>query len=210
MKQTEDERETGREYYLGHRRERLIYNRRYLGTATEEDEEWMISRNLIKEQYRLSKYDSDLREYLERQEEKRQLAVENKIDNQIRARKKNKLKHTEDRLIVLRKYGGCIPKCDCCGEDRFEFLAIDHSKGGGNIHRKEIGAKAGIFRWLIRNNFPDGFRILCHNCNLSLGFYGYCPHNATAIEKPAAQLRSPESVLKYGWRLDKNKSNKTP
>lgn len=29
---------------------------------------------------------------------------------------------------------------------------------------------------LKRNKFPKGYRILCHNCNLSKSFYGYCPH----------------------------------
>jgi hypothetical protein len=29
---------------------------------------------------------------------------------------------------------------------------------------------------LIKNNFPDGFQVLCHNCNMSIGLYGYCPH----------------------------------
>ncbi len=33
-----------------------------------------------------------------------------------------------------------------------------------------------LLGWLYRNNWPDGFRILYHNCNQSLGSYGYCPH----------------------------------
>ena len=30
--------------------------------------------------------------------------------------------------------------------------------------------------WMIKNNFPKGFQVLCHNCNLAKGFYGKCPH----------------------------------
>lgn len=75
------------------------------------------------------------------------------------------------RLLCIEHYGG---KCDCCGEKRYEFLAIDHINGGGGKHRKQIGNHT--VAWLVRNNFPDGFRILCHNCNQSLGHYGYCPH----------------------------------
>jgi hypothetical protein len=26
---------------------------------------------------------------------------------------------------------------------------------------------------------PD-YRVLCHNCNTALGFYGYCPHQPLA------------------------------
>jgi len=84
----------------------------------------------------------------------------------------------EQKNRILIHYGGNPPKCACCGEDKIEFLSIDHINGGGRKHRKEIG-KSGMpfYRWLIKNNFPNGYRVLCHNCNLSLGFYGYCPHN---------------------------------
>jgi hypothetical protein len=71
----------------------------------------------------------------------------------------------------IQHYGG---ECACCQENRYEFLSLDHKNGGGNQHRKTITIK--IERWLIKNNFPDGFQVLCHNCNMSIGLYGYCPH----------------------------------
>lgn len=80
------------------------------------------------------------------------------------------------RLEAIYHYGG---KCRCCGEKQIEFLAIDHIQGGGRQHRKEI--KTPLPYWLKRNGFPKGFRILCHNCNMSLGRYGYCPHTRAAI-----------------------------
>ena len=52
-----------------------------------------------------------------------------------------------------------------------EFLAVDHINGCGALKRV-----SNFYSWLLRNGLPDGFRILCHNCNLSRGFYGYCPH----------------------------------
>ena len=79
------------------------------------------------------------------------------------------------RITVLQHYSGSeIPYCACCGESRIEFLAVDHINGDGAEHRKKY--PGNMFVWLIKNNFPDGFQILCHNCNLSRGFYGYCPH----------------------------------
>lgn len=85
------------------------------------------------------------------------------------------------RLEVLSHYcGGKAPSCSCCGENHYEFMAIDHVNGGGNKHRKEIekqkGSRINMYRWLKANNFPEGYRILCHNCNQARGFYGACPH----------------------------------
>lgn len=69
--------------------------------------------------------------------------------------------------------------CACCKESQFEFLSIDHIDGGGCQHRKDLG-NAGrgtqFYRWLIRNNYPEGYRTLCYNCNCAYGFFGYCPH----------------------------------
>jgi len=78
------------------------------------------------------------------------------------------------KLEVLVHYGGDPPKCACCGENHIEFLTIDHIHGGGKRHRKKIGTN--IYNWLKKTKFPDGFRVLCMNCNSALGFYGYCPH----------------------------------
>lgn len=79
------------------------------------------------------------------------------------------------RMETLCHYGGNPPVCACCGEFHLEFLTIDHVGGGGTKHRQEIG-RENIYIWLKRNSYPQGFRILCMNCNLSYGLYGYCPH----------------------------------
>lgn len=79
------------------------------------------------------------------------------------------------RAGVLEAYGGEFPRCACCGEERTEFLAVDHINGGGVKHLKEINGN--LYLWLRKNNYPRGFRLLCHNCNFSLGAYGHCPHN---------------------------------
>jgi len=92
------------------------------------------------------------------------------------------------KMQVLTHYGGSPPKCDCCGDSNTEFLSIDHINGGGNQHRKELGlGRAGgydFYMWLIKNNYPDGFRVLCFNCNHSLGAYGYCPHHKDIRVQP--------------------------
>jgi hypothetical protein len=80
------------------------------------------------------------------------------------------------KLQVLVHYGGKVPSCACCGELNFEFLAIDHIQGGGSKERKKVGTGFSFFQFLINNNFPQGYRVLCHNCNMSYGLYGYCSH----------------------------------
>jgi len=82
-------------------------------------------------------------------------------------------------------YSGNPPKCQCCGEKHIEFLTIDHIKGGGAVHRRKIkrGTGTNFYHWLKKNNYPKGFRVLCINCNFSLGHFGYCPHNKSNMRK---------------------------
>ncbi len=80
--------------------------------------------------------------------------------------------HRKLREEAMSGYGG---KCECCGEDRYEFLAIDHVNGGGRKEREKLSTYQ-IARKIVNNNFPKEYRVLCHNCNQSIGWYGYCPH----------------------------------
>lgn len=86
----------------------------------------------------------------------------------------------KSRFIVLQFYSATTPFCNCCGEKELKFLSIDHVNGGGNEHRRSMGRVDGkggnISHWIRKNNFPDGFQVLCHNCNMAKGFYGVCPH----------------------------------
>ena len=76
--------------------------------------------------------------------------------------------------LVIEHYGGV---CSCCGETEQMFLSLDHINGGGTKHRKELGKYGTAFyAWIIKNDFPEEFQVLCYNCNLAKGFYGICPH----------------------------------
>lgn len=90
-------------------------------------------------------------------------------------RKQQFEKRLKQRKLVLEHYSGGEVKCRCCGENTYEFLAIDHINGGGTQHRKSL-ANAPVVRFLIKNNFPEGYQVLCHNCNHAKHFYGQCPH----------------------------------
>ena len=70
---------------------------------------------------------------------------------------------------VIEHYGGT---CACCGEDWIGFLCLDHIDGGGTQHRAEILKETGnksLHHWLKRHNFPEGFQVLCANCNMAKG-----------------------------------------
>ena len=96
--------------------------------------------------------------------------------------------YAQNRLRALEHYSGGQPHCICCGETTLHFLALDHIAGGGNAHRGSLGGNAGHFaRWLRAQGYPDGYRVLCHNCNGARGYYGRCPHEA-ADDTPAGAV----------------------
>lgn len=87
------------------------------------------------------------------------------------------------REIVLKYYG---KRCACCEESNEKFLTVDHIDGKGAEHRKSIAKETGankngrnissirMYAWIIKNNFPALFQILCYNCNCARGFRGSC------------------------------------
>lgn len=85
--------------------------------------------------------------------------------------------HKSNRIKCIKHYSNEM-KCICCGNSDVEVLSIDHIDGGGRKHMKELGVSSGnqFYSWLIKNHFPEGYRILCLNCNFSFGAYGHCHH----------------------------------
>jgi hypothetical protein len=62
-------------------------------------------------------------------------------------------------------------------------LAFDHIQGGGTKHQRQVGRGSGMLAWIIRNDYPPLFRVLCHNCNQAESTYGACPHRT--VLRPA-------------------------
>ena len=95
--------------------------------------------------------------------------------NKKRVSRANKTANAKLKEEVFSVYG---KRCACCGENRMEFLMIDHVAGNGAEHRREVGQSTRhMYLWLKKNGYPKkGFRTLCMNCNFSLGVHGYCPH----------------------------------
>ena len=87
-------------------------------------------------------------------------------------------KAADERLkqAVMAAYGGA---CACCGEDTLIMLTIDHvAQDGAEARRKGQRTGPGFYRLLRKQGFPEGYRVLCWNCNTAV-FYSpdhRCPH----------------------------------
>jgi hypothetical protein len=77
-------------------------------------------------------------------------------------------------------------------ELRSTDCSIDHIDGNGAEHRREMAAErnspwgqAGhaTYRWLRKNNYPEGFQVLCANCNCGRHWNGgLCPHTVNMMD----------------------------
>ncbi len=81
----------------------------------------------------------------------------------LKARIYTKNRTIKEKLIVFNHYSKGKNCCELCGTTDKDVLSVDHINGGGVKHRKDMKG-SHIEHWLIKNNFPDGFRILCMNC----------------------------------------------
>lgn len=80
------------------------------------------------------------------------------------------------KRFVLGYYSDGKYSCNCCGENTYVFLTIDHIVNGGNTHRKIVKSYGNIYTWLRFNLFPNGYQVLCYNCNCAKQFNHGCPH----------------------------------
>lgn len=73
-------------------------------------------------------------------------------------------KYTKNIFIkVISHYSNGTMKCALCNENRVLGLSIDHINGKGKEHRKIV---KHLYPWLIKNNFPEGYQVLCMNCQV--------------------------------------------
>jgi hypothetical protein len=106
-----------------------------------------------------------------------------RLANLDRHRETNRRNDKRIKDECYNAYGGY--NCACCGETEPAFLTIDHVNNDGAKHRREVvglgrGGGKKIYAWLIANNFPPGFQILCMNCNWGKARNnGVCPHKAS-------------------------------
>ena len=124
-----------------------------------------------------------------------------------------KLLKSMRRAMVLLGYSqrhsnSKVPCCRCCGENSFvEFLDIDHIAGRYKMDSIPELVKIGyssllkdyrLIDWILEKDFPEGFQILCKNCNGAKGLYGVCPHE-TARKEEAFAMMEEQSSFETGF-----------
>jgi hypothetical protein len=82
-----------------------------------------------------------------------------------KGQEKAKQTHINVRNKIFNHYSSDGIKCALCGITDCDVLSIDHINGDGGKHRKEIGRSGhSLYVWLIKQGFPEGYRVLCLNC----------------------------------------------
>ena len=97
-------------------------------------------------------------------------------------------------------------ECRCCGEDNPLFLTVDHIEPIGTKNRYEQGQNK-IYSFLRRKGFPEGFQILCFNCNCGRARNGgVCPHHeegsqAISQESSGKRREVPGALISQGYDM---------
>ena len=85
-----------------------------------------------------------------------------------KCRQAARARHARIKIEALQHYSMGKPKCAACFEGDTDVLCIDHINGGGKKHRQRLNTNGGtsIFYSLRRENYPEGYQVLCANCNM--------------------------------------------
>jgi 5-methylcytosine-specific restriction endonuclease McrA len=98
--------------------------------------------------------------------------------NRVRVLARMAALHVRRREWILAKYGG---RCACCGSPY--DLEIDHIvPWDGTTPRRGNN----LVKWIVNNNFPDMFQLLCSNCNTAKGRGKECPIDHNMAVDPEA------------------------
>jgi hypothetical protein len=79
-------------------------------------------------------------------------------------KKYNRLDHQKRKIAVLNHYSQGTNTCAFCGISDIRVLSIDHVEGCNKEQREKCGHGGHFYWWLIKNNYPIGYQVLCMNC----------------------------------------------
>lgn len=164
-KDPEQNRKYSRQYHATHRKAAREYAKQYRADRPEK----MLEDNK--------------RRYTIHREEELERVKQYRKDNSKKVRECRRQRARRLKKKIISEYGGA---CIICGESHIECLTIDHANGDGAQFRQKMANKSGrrysfggqtFYLWLEKQNYPRdlGLRVLCWNCNCSIGMYGYSP-----------------------------------
>lgn len=97
-------------------------------------------------------------------------------DKVLAARGTRKWNAKNRRLCLVWYSQDETPFCSCCDEKEYEFLVLDHTNNDGHLQKGGNRSGYKLYSWIIKSNFPEGFQVLCANCNTSKMRGGICVH----------------------------------
>ena len=79
----------------------------------------------------------------------------------------SKIRIRKLKIDILSHYSKGKMECANCGYNKnINALHLDHIQGNGNMSRKKLGQGGwGYYRKLQQANYPEGYQVLCANCN---------------------------------------------
>lgn len=108
--------------------------------------------------------------------------------------KTNKARNMK-KIKAMKYYGGL--RCVKCGITDFDVLCFDHINNDGHIDREFEGKKYNVVNVVSKRNYPEGFQILCYNCNNKKERM----RKRMIMKKRYAQLISQQRQTKYPINL---------
>lgn len=93
-----------------------------------------------------------------------------------------------EAYVILSR--GHPPACEICGNDKLDYLVIDHRARDGGRDRKSGLNTNSLYGWILKN--PDvargRLRVLCANCNMELERRHYRGEDVYVVADPSAAL----------------------
>ncbi len=139
--------------------------------------------------------------------ERKAWSPERKLKENADERARNKC----TKAAVFAAYGGFT--CKCCGESEPLFMTIDHINNDGAHFRKTVlgrfnAAGVATYQWIVKNDFPSGFQVLCMNCQWGKRMNkGVCPHRVRrndqtkVVESSDSKRNAPFQIFGKGEEM---------
>jgi hypothetical protein len=100
---------------------------------------------------------------------------ESYLRNRLRRSIESQQQRAFIKETIMKHYSNGDIKCVECDINDIDMLTLDHINNNGAEHKREIGSHRkdckgiGMYGWIVKNDFPKGFQVLCWNHNIKKG-----------------------------------------